>query len=451
MDNAEKKELSRKRKRTYKPEIRSIQRKVEMTENVVSSRSQLNTCDGSHKKESAVDGEEKLAAIHSVGEYGVNSKILCKFADNFYYEAKIMEILNDGDEPIYTVHYQGWNKRYDESIPKSELAERFLEYTPANINKAKAEMLEFKQKLLDSKRKPQKSLVRDENKAQSKHIKKSPSKKVQKVAKKKISELEEDCIAGTSKSKSRKRKGDTDTLEENIPKIDHPYAPKSYTDFVVQESDDFGHSWILNNIFFDDEEFINKKHCLARIPARITVSDVLKEFDKYCENERERINNFVHCGNNENEPPRKGAENNNKYNYGNFSASVKNIFDNIFGTHLLFRFERPHYYDLLAKHFERKGTEETQVKQLKVENREANSPTLFKPSEIYGPAHLLRMFVQSGRILRDIDLDDQHRKVLLDNAQVFLKFFEKNHEKFFNGEKDYRTAPAGYKKQLSSI
>ncbi|VDO89993.1 unnamed protein product [Heligmosomoides polygyrus] len=73
--------------------------------------------------------------------YEVNYKVLCKHGA-FFYEAKITDVEEEHGEMVYTVHYQGWHKRYDERIRQSQCPEMFLPLTEANIAKAKADILE---------------------------------------------------------------------------------------------------------------------------------------------------------------------------------------------------------------------------------------------------------------------------------------------------------------------
>ncbi|XP_066600932.1 AT-rich interactive domain-containing protein 4A [Prorops nasuta] len=43
------------------------------------------------------------------------------------YEAKVIDMEKDGSEPIYLVHYTGWNTRYDEWIKASRIAQNFTQ------------------------------------------------------------------------------------------------------------------------------------------------------------------------------------------------------------------------------------------------------------------------------------------------------------------------------------
>uniref|UniRef100_A0A0N5AAY0 Chromo domain-containing protein n=1 Tax=Syphacia muris TaxID=451379 RepID=A0A0N5AAY0_9BILA len=70
--------------------------------------------------------------------FELNSKVLCKYRDSLYYEAKIIAIDDTGDgERMFTVHYQGWNSRHDEKIPQSDVKARFLQCTEENLEMAR--------------------------------------------------------------------------------------------------------------------------------------------------------------------------------------------------------------------------------------------------------------------------------------------------------------------------
>ncbi|VDO27419.1 unnamed protein product [Haemonchus placei] len=96
--------------------------------------------------------------------YEVNDKVLCKHG-LFFYEAKITDVEEEAGEMIYTVHYQGWHKRYDERIRQSKCPEMFLPLTDANIAKAKADIQEAS--AAKSKRKKQKLEDEDARKSEN--------------------------------------------------------------------------------------------------------------------------------------------------------------------------------------------------------------------------------------------------------------------------------------------
>lgn len=53
------------------------------------------------------------------------------------YEAKVIEIEKDGPEPMYLVHYTGWNTRYDEWIKGSRIAQNITQ-TQGRVKRIKA-------------------------------------------------------------------------------------------------------------------------------------------------------------------------------------------------------------------------------------------------------------------------------------------------------------------------
>lgn len=52
------------------------------------------------------------------------------------YEAKVIDIEKDGPEPMYLVHYTGWNTRYDEWIKASRIAQNFTQ-TQSRVKRSK--------------------------------------------------------------------------------------------------------------------------------------------------------------------------------------------------------------------------------------------------------------------------------------------------------------------------
>ncbi|VDM50471.1 unnamed protein product, partial [Toxocara canis] len=73
--------------------------------------------------------------------YELNERVLCQHTDNLYYDAKIvgMSVARSGTR-LYTIHYKGWSKRYDETFEESKAAFRLRPFTESGFIKARAEL-----------------------------------------------------------------------------------------------------------------------------------------------------------------------------------------------------------------------------------------------------------------------------------------------------------------------
>uniref|UniRef100_A0A914QM50 Tudor-knot domain-containing protein n=1 Tax=Panagrolaimus davidi TaxID=227884 RepID=A0A914QM50_9BILA len=71
-------------------------------------------------------------------EYEINTQVICQYSDSHYYDAKIVKKRKlDNEEFLYTIHYNGWNQRYDEEITHAAAQEKFFVYSPENLAIAK--------------------------------------------------------------------------------------------------------------------------------------------------------------------------------------------------------------------------------------------------------------------------------------------------------------------------
>uniref|UniRef100_A0A1I7S2T5 MRG domain-containing protein n=1 Tax=Bursaphelenchus xylophilus TaxID=6326 RepID=A0A1I7S2T5_BURXY len=79
-----------------------------------------------------VKKERKVVAEN----FSVGEKILClHVASAIHYEAKIID--ESKDPPSFRVHYQGWNKRYDEDVTYDDVPFRFNFYSDSSAAEAK--------------------------------------------------------------------------------------------------------------------------------------------------------------------------------------------------------------------------------------------------------------------------------------------------------------------------
>ncbi|KAI6184023.1 MRG domain-containing protein [Aphelenchoides bicaudatus] len=82
------------------------------------------------------------------GAYQLNDEVMCKYGkEGLEYRAKIIRVTSAG----YEVHYQGWNKRYDEIISEEDSKKRFKRYNEEEEKKAKEKIKQVKKSIVTPK------------------------------------------------------------------------------------------------------------------------------------------------------------------------------------------------------------------------------------------------------------------------------------------------------------
>uniref|UniRef100_A0A8C4GK83 Mortality factor 4-like protein 1 n=1 Tax=Dicentrarchus labrax TaxID=13489 RepID=A0A8C4GK83_DICLA len=149
----------------------------------------------------------------------------------------------------------------------------------------------------------------------------------------------------------------------------------------------------------DDWDLITRQKQLFHLPAKKNVDAVLEDYANYKKS--------------------RGNSDSKEFAVNEVVAGVREYFNVMLGTQLLYKFERPQYADILANH------PETSM------------------SQIYGAPHLLRLFVRIGAMLAYTPLDEKSLALLLNYLQDFLKYLVKNSASLFNAS-DYEVAPPEY-------
>uniref|UniRef100_A0A3P9P317 Mortality factor 4 like 1 n=1 Tax=Poecilia reticulata TaxID=8081 RepID=A0A3P9P317_POERE len=149
----------------------------------------------------------------------------------------------------------------------------------------------------------------------------------------------------------------------------------------------------------DDWDLITRQKQLFHLPAKKNVDAVLEDYGNYKKS--------------------RGNSDSKEFAVNEVVAGIREYFNVMLGTQLLYKFERPQYADILANH------PDTAM------------------SQIYGAPHLLRLFVRIGAMLAYTPLDEKSLALLLSYLQDFLKYLVKNSASLFNAS-DYEVAPPEY-------
>lgn len=152
----------------------------------------------------------------------------------------------------------------------------------------------------------------------------------------------------------------------------------------------------LRRFLLDDADFVNRQKQLVPLPKPMekTVKQILNEFTESSIKTTDPLRRSV-------------AE--------EIIKGIGEYFDVVLGTQLLYKFERPQYSDIL---------------------KECSGKPM---SEIYGPEHLLRLFVKMGSMLSQANIDDQSLHFIVSIIQEFLEWMTKGAEEMFAAVYDTAT------------
>ncbi|XP_052247527.1 mortality factor 4-like protein 1 [Dreissena polymorpha] len=148
----------------------------------------------------------------------------------------------------------------------------------------------------------------------------------------------------------------------------------------------------------DDWDLVTRQKQLVTLPCKFSVDKIL---DDYLQVKLTKPNHP------------------NKDTIIEVNNGIREYFNAMLGTQLLYKFERPQYGTVLSEHED-------------------------KPmSSVYGATHLLRLFVKLGSMLAYTALDEKSIQILLHHVQDFLKYLQRNAATFFNLS-DYHVASPEY-------
>ncbi|CAG2105607.1 unnamed protein product [Medioppia subpectinata] len=157
----------------------------------------------------------------------------------------------------------------------------------------------------------------------------------------------------------------------------------------------------LKPCLVDDWDLITRQEQLFDLPAKITVDSILEDYTK----QRQMATKMT---------PVKESQ------VMEAVDGIREYFNVMLGSQLLYRFERCQYQDQLA-------------------TKPADRPL----SSVYGAIHLLRLFTKFGHFLAFTALDEKAVQLLLTHVHDFLKYLSNNCILFFNTS-DYSAASPEY-------
>ncbi|XP_041910668.1 mortality factor 4-like protein 1 [Arvicola amphibius] len=342
-------------------------------------------------------------------------RVLC-FHGPLLYEAKCVKVAIKDKQVKYFIHYSGWNKksavrprRSEKSLKTREdivalfpvpegapsvhhplLTSSWDEWVP------ESRVLKYVDTNLQKQRELQKA--NQEQYAEGKMRGAAPGKKT--------SGLQQKNVEVKTKKNKQKTPGNGDggsTSETPQP----PRKKRARVDPTVENEETFMNRvevkvkipeelkpWLV-----DDWDLITRQKQLFYLPAKKNVDSILEDYANYKKS--------------------RGNTDNKEYAVNEVVAGIKEYFNVMLGTQLLYKFERPQYAEILADH--------------------PDAPM----SQVYGAPHLLRLFVRIGAMLAYTPLDEKSLALLLNYLHDFLKYLAKNSATLFSAS-DYEVAPPEY-------
>ncbi|XP_041373365.1 mortality factor 4-like protein 1 [Gigantopelta aegis] len=359
-------------------------------------------------------------------------KVLC-FHGPLLYEAKCVKYEIKDKGVRYFIHYNGWNKNWDEWVPESRVVkcndagmQKQKELMKAHGNSYKrtynkgAKSKEKEVKKLEKEGKKQEKESKKQDKQEKEMKKQEKETKKQEKQEKEQDKQEKEAVATPvavpEKVKQKVSRSATPTPAAAEPPKSEPAAPigtepkrKRLRPDPTVESEEAYMAKIdvkikipdeLKPWLVDDWDLITRQKMLLTLPCRRTVDQILEDF----------LKSKTAKGT----PASKDA-------YVELSLGIKEYFNVMLGTQLLYKFERPQYGEIV--------------------NEKGETPVTM--SSIYGATHLLRLFVKLGGQLAYTSLDEKSMQLLLNHINEFVKYLQKNSSSLFSLN-DYHVAPPEY-------
>jgi len=343
----------------------------------------------------------------SSGIWQLGDRVLCRYVNSeIYYEAKIISVDVVDGQNIYGIHYQGWNSRHDEKILQTDSLVRFKHYSKDEAEKAKDELKKAQQLLFSKKRKSTAT----------------PDKRL------------DDSSRGSTPSQApdSSKRIKAPFQKSGVGSAEMVRKPKEIRQIVLPDS--------LRKILIDDENLINKSMLLLKIPARITIFEIVQQY-------RNTVN--PGCSPREMYIEYSGTEdtllNPLSEMLDHSALGLLDYFETTIGSLLLYKPERPMFNDLAEK-----------LKQKSVENSENDGETSESKREVcfskqFGLPHLLRMFVRFSEMLSYTQWTERALDAIIRHAQDFVMFLNKNHADYYDVDVDYQIASPDYHKRVWGV
>ncbi|KAF1826310.1 MRG-domain-containing protein [Dissoconium aciculare CBS 342.82] len=305
--------------------------------------------------------------------YDKDEKVLC-FHGELLYEAKVLDnkIRDPADGKdgfMYRVHYKGWKNTWDDWVPEQRLRKFTPEYKELALNLKRDMEMQRRGKVAPQPPPPS-------------------HKRRGEVGDSSVRGSEERSSAAPQAPRGTKRGRELEGIEKEEDFIRRPAVRLFIPD-------------ALKSILVDDWEKVTKEQKLVPIPAQTSVSYFLNQYYEA-----------------ESAVRRPGSADADILE--EVIAGVKEYFNKSLGRILLYRFERPQFYNV--------------HKDIESGHGEHAGKTL---ADMYGCEHLLRLFVSMPDLIAHTNMDSQSVSRLREELAKMTQWLSKRIDKYLSADYEH--------------
>lgn len=399
---------------------------------------------------------------HLVPKYEAGEKLLC-FHGPLLYEAKCLDVKIKDGGVMYFVHYQGWNKNWDEWVTDKRIfkyneeglrKQKELEHQIKSGKKVKVLrksdlqkqsypppeiMEEIEQTLRPIEEKPKEESESPPKTKTKRPVDSSPSEEPKSTVPstvttvvpaaapepaatvppkapepvKPASSVHEDAPSSVTPVSVRRRKGRTGTSDASV-ENDEGFltSPQLRVDLPASLK-----AWLV-----DDWDLITRQARLYELPSSCPISSLMMDFFQHTsstEIKTEPTDDVAAAAAANTATPSVCITSDIRHE---FIAGLQHCFNQVIGSQLLYKFERLQYAELLKQHADK------------------------RMSDVYGSMHLLRLFVKLRELMACTRVDPNSLPILETLITEFLDFLHQNRKRYFRLE-DYTVATAEYQRR----
>ncbi|KAG8825673.1 Esa1p-associated factor [Serendipita sp. 399] len=322
-------------------------------------------------------------------EYVENEKVLC-FHGPLIYEAKILKCKRFNKNsptptkgPHYFVHYRGWKSTWDGVSSEWVHQDRILKWDEKNLAVQRKLMAEHRA-----------TTGKDRDDTERKHEREKrppPAHQTNKESAPKETNAPKEAKQPKREPRAKKAVKEEEGYGAELFNWNPPAKRKVEVKLVVPD--------ILKAVLVDDWEAVTRNGQLVPLPRQPCVDDLLMEF-------REVVWAM----------PASSSPSKRDENLPLFLIGIKTYFEQALGAHLLYRFERPQYADVLRRYAYGPDVPAEQVK---------------TNSNLYGAEHLLRLLVSLPNLMASTTMDLTSMNMIREYSNHLLEFLAKGKERFF--------------------